>query len=145
MAGGSEGIWIMEVDGKNRSQLTTGVTLDYQPSVSPDGRYIVFVSERTGTRSIWRINIDGSNPKQLTLTSVIGNNSPQCTPDNQVVYQSAGALWKVSIDGGESVRIGEGMRSPAVSPDGKLIACSLGTPGSLDKLAVFSIDGRIAC
>ncbi len=141
MAGGSEGIWIMDADGNNRSQLTTGETVDYQPSVSRDGRYIVFVSERTGTRSIWRINIDGSNPKQLTLTSVVGNNPPQCTPDNQVVYQSAGALWKVSIDGGEPVKIGEDMRGPAVSPDGKLIAYSLGMPGSFDKLAVFSIDG----
>src|SRR6266545_1223201 len=51
MAGGSEGIWIMDADGNNRSQLTTGETVDYQPSVSRDGRYIVFVSERTGTRS----------------------------------------------------------------------------------------------
>jgi Tol biopolymer transport system component len=34
-----------------------------------------------------------------------------------------------------------GMARPAVSPDGKLIAYSLRTPGSPDRLAVLSLDG----
>src|SRR5687768_18042487 len=38
MAGGKEGIWIMEADGKNRKQVTSGETVDIFPSVSPDGR-----------------------------------------------------------------------------------------------------------
>jgi Tol biopolymer transport system component len=56
-----------------------------------------------------------------------------------VVYYSAGALWKVSIDGGEPVKVFESMPRSAVSPDGKLIAYSMRKPGSPDKLALFSI------
>ncbi len=141
MAGGKEGIWIMEADGKNRRQLTTVETVDLSPSVSPDGRYIVFLSARAGTQNVWRMDIDGGNPKRLTTTI---STYPRPTPDNQVIYQTGGSrviLLKVSMDGGEPVKIGEGMRWAVVSPDGKLIACSFETPGSPPKLAVVPIEG----
>ena len=92
MAGGKEGIWIMEADGKNRKQLTSGETVDILPSVSTDGRYIVFASERAGQRKIWRMDIDGSNPKRLTDRG----NYPQATAE-WVVYQ-AGAQSLESSD-----------------------------------------------
>ncbi|MGI8897576.1 MAG: protein kinase domain-containing protein [Pyrinomonadaceae bacterium] len=135
MAGGKEGIWIMEADGNNRRQLTTGETVDFFPSVSADGRYVVFVSERMGRRGIWRMDIDGSNPKHLTDRG----NYPQATAE-WVIYQTARGLWKVSINGGEPVRLGENMVWNAISPDGKLIAYALNTPLP-GKLAVISIEG----
>ena len=70
MAGGNEGIWIMEADGKNRKQLSTAESVDYGPSITTDGRYIVFTSERTGAPAGWRMDIDGGNPKQLTSGGV---------------------------------------------------------------------------
>jgi Tol biopolymer transport system component len=138
MAGGKEGIWIMEADGKNRRQLTTGETVDFNPSVSADGRYVVFTSERTGAPGIWRMDIDGGNPKQL----VSNGSNWTATAAEWVVYGLENSLWKVPIDGGEPVQIGgENMVRCAVSPDGKLVACSLENPGSPAKLAVISIEG----
>jgi len=140
MAGGKEGIWSMEADGKNRKQLTSGETIDIFPSVSPDGRYIVFASDRTGQRKIWRMDIDGSNPKSLTDRG----NYPQATAE-WVVYQTGerGLLWRVPIDGGEPVQLGENLTWSAVSPDGKLIACVLNKTGKVfeNDLAVLPIDG----
>src|SRR5215470_13138668 len=38
------------------------------PVVSPDGRWIVFSSNKNGTNDLYIIDVDGSNEKQLTHT-----------------------------------------------------------------------------
>jgi serine/threonine protein kinase/Tol biopolymer transport system component len=136
-AGGKESIWIMEADGNNRRQITTGETVDFFPSVSADGRYVLFASERSGTRGIWRMNIDGSNLKELTEMG----SYPQATAE-WVVYQARRGLFKVPIDGGEPVQLGEEMAWNAISPDGKLIACALRVPLPA-RLVVIPIEGGL--
>ena len=117
----------MQPDGTGKRQLTIDPRTDCYPSVSPDGRYIVFVSDRMGSFNIWRMDIDGSNPKQLTDRG--GEGLPHCSPDGRwVVYQIANSneytLWKVSIDGGSPIQLTDRDSGvPAVSPDGKSIAC----------------------
>jgi Tol biopolymer transport system component len=129
MTGGSEGIWVMDADGKNRHNLTRPDTVDAYPSASPDGRYIVFMSERSGIKNIWRMNADGSDPRQLTKAF---GNLPEVTPDGRwVTYQARGTVWKVSIDGGEPIKVSpDGMVSATTSPDGKLIACTVFRTGA---------------
>jgi Tol biopolymer transport system component len=63
------------------------------------------------------------------------------------VYESfqsgKSAIWKVSIDGGDPVRLTEAHSWwPTVSPDGKWIACAYREdPKKLAKLAVIPFDG----
>ena len=120
-------IWQTNPDGSENRQLTADAFIDQQPSGSPDGRYIVFQSNRSGARNIWRIDVDGSNPKQITE----GNHddaSPVCSPDGRfVVFVSArsgkSTIWKVGIDGGSPVQLTDSVgQLPSISPDGKLIA-----------------------
>src|SRR5262249_42054311 len=59
-------IWIMKNDGTDRRQLTSDGALKTTLSVTPDGRYILFSSNRSGSYNIWRMDIDGNNQKQLT-------------------------------------------------------------------------------
>jgi Tol biopolymer transport system component len=121
-------IWIMNGDGSNPKQLTADAGVNLHQAVSPDGRYIVFASNRAGVFNIWRMNADGSNPVQLTHGS--GEKFPDCSPDSKwIIYNSVAtnqdhnAVWKVSIEGGEPVRLtGSYAYSPAISPDGKHIA-----------------------
>jgi len=128
VAGGNNDIWSMAADGSDRKQLTarTGC-INYGPCASSDGRYIVFASTRTGTTHIWRMDTDGGNPKQLTTGPE--ERWPTCSADGKwVVYVSFVAstvqnLWRVSIDGGEPIRISNlSSNVPAISPDGNLIA-----------------------
>ncbi|MCA1556341.1 MAG: DPP IV N-terminal domain-containing protein, partial [Acidobacteria bacterium] len=125
--GGVSHTWIMEADGTGARQLTSRTRSNNQPSVTADGRYIVFRSIRTGTWTIWRMDMDGGNVKQLTEGGT--DNWPRPSPDGRwVIFTSNRAgvqnLWKVSIDGGEPVRLTEkNTYNATVSPDGKLIAC----------------------
>ena len=84
------------------------------------------------------MDIDGSNPKRLTDRG----NYPQATAE-WVVYQTGRKLWKVPIDGGEPVQLGENMTWNDVSPDGNLIACVLNKTGKVfdNDLTVLPIEG----
>ena len=137
-ASGNPEIWIMDADGSNKKQLTVGLgSNNFGLSVSPDGRYILFVSSRAG--SIWRVDIDGSNPKQLT--DGFGLN-PLCSPDSQWVYYTGERFhWKVPIDGGEPVQVsGPYSNILAFSPDGNLTAY-LTSEGNPAKVGITSFEG----
>ena len=141
-------IWIANRDGSESKQLTADAFVDQQPAVCYDGRYIVFLSERSGTRSIWRMDIDGSNQKQLTDGNQ-GDGFPVCSADNRfVVFTSersgVPAIWKVGIDGGTPVQLtNHPSEFPTISPDGKLIAYFYMEEKAFSQpsLAIISIDG----
>jgi serine/threonine protein kinase/dipeptidyl aminopeptidase/acylaminoacyl peptidase len=120
-------IWMVNSDGSENRQLTADAFIDHQPSVSPDGRYVVFQSNRSGSRNIWRIDADGNNPTQLTDGSYV-DESPVCSPDGRwVIFMSrrsgTPAIWKVGIDGGTPVQLtNHPSQFPLISPDGKLIS-----------------------
>jgi eukaryotic-like serine/threonine-protein kinase len=140
-------IWMANADGSAAKQLTTDAFIDHEPSVSPDGRYVVFQSNRSGARNIWRIDADG-NLKQLTEGNYIDSN-PICAADGRSVIfvsQRSGTptIWKVSIDGGPPVQLTRHpAQLPAVSPDGKLIAYFYfdEQSGNQPKLSIISFEG----
>ena len=145
-ANGSLDIWIMDREGAKPKQLTFESGSNYHPTVTHDGQFIVFTSTRAGGQDLWRMDIDGSNAKQLTKDA--NASWPSCSPDGKsVVYKTYKSgkrtLWKVNIDGGPSQQITDKyMGSPAVSPDGKMIACDYWDEqmGSQFQLAIVSSD-----
>jgi Tol biopolymer transport system component len=129
-------IWLIGSDGSNPRQLTSnaGFNDNFNPRVSPDGRYIVFCSDRTGNWQIWRMDVDGDNPKQLTFNTFEGSIGDFSPDGRWVVYSNHGAekgIWKISIEGGNPIRLkGVEAADPAVSPDGKMIAYSYKDPSA---------------
>jgi serine/threonine protein kinase len=125
---GNRDIWVRSSDNKNPAkQLTFDAAADDYPTVSPDGLYIVFVSNRTGAPHLWRMNSNGGELKQLTNEG--GESFPQITSDGQWVIYSVRterrpSLWKVSVAGGTAVQLTNKLTDwPSLSPDGKWIAC----------------------
>jgi Tol biopolymer transport system component len=136
----------MDADGSRQTQLTSNVGINTHPSVSPDGRFIVFTSTRDGAAHIWRMDIDGANPKQLTSGS--GENYAQFSSDGRSIVYTLFAgkptLWRVSIDGGGPTPLSEkSLSEPAVSPDGKMIAALFldEQTSSTTKIAVLPFEG----
>jgi Tol biopolymer transport system component/DNA-binding winged helix-turn-helix (wHTH) protein len=121
---GNRDIWLLSSDKMSQKQLTTESSIDFDPVISPDGRYVVFVSDRAGKFDLWRIDADGNQPFQLTNGD--GEQEPVFTADGKfVVYSSMKdvTLWKVPIEGGEPVQIYNNRAyRVSISPDGTKFA-----------------------
>jgi Tol biopolymer transport system component len=59
-------IHIANADGTGERQLPAKSALDYNASLSPDGQWIAFTSEREGSADLYRCRIDGSSLEKLT-------------------------------------------------------------------------------
>ena len=61
-------IFVADLNGNIRSQLTDTPGYDAEATVSPKGDKIVFTSMRNGDLDLYTMNIDGTNVKQITKT-----------------------------------------------------------------------------
>jgi eukaryotic-like serine/threonine-protein kinase len=145
-AGGASQIWIMEPGGNDPRQLTSGDIPAVSPTVSPDGKYIVFLRNTNSSVDLWRVNSDGTNLLQLTNGAFAF--TPACTPDSKwVVYSHVKDgkydVWKIPIDGGTPVQItNRHSHTVAVSPDGKSIVCEYqeNETGTSHVVAIVSLE-----
>jgi Tol biopolymer transport system component len=63
-----------------RKRLTTSPHYDGQPSPSPDGRSIVFVSDRSSTQSLYLLDMRDSTVTRLTNTAGVKDFAPAFSP-----------------------------------------------------------------
>ncbi|MEM1041405.1 MAG: hypothetical protein AAGI91_02145 [Bacteroidota bacterium] len=61
-------IYVADADGQNRELLIDSPGYDAEPTVSPDGRFVVFTSTRSGDLDLWRYEIETGETLQLTKT-----------------------------------------------------------------------------
>lgn len=81
-------IFTMNSKGLNRKQLTESGD-NYDPSWSPDGQKIAFVSNRTGSAEIWTMNRNGSGQRRLTDTKATRAGNPTWSADSQRILFSS--------------------------------------------------------
>jgi Tol biopolymer transport system component/DNA-binding winged helix-turn-helix (wHTH) protein len=120
---------IVEINenGNSKSIISSTVS-EHSQQFSPDGKKIVFASERTGNYEIWIADADGKNQRQLTNTKN-SSGSPRFSPDGKFIAydsQKAGSsdIYVVSTDGGESIRLTENSNNnflPSWKSDGSQI------------------------
>lgn len=67
-------LWLVDVNGKNLRELTSGDGSDYNPLWSQDGASIFFLSSRSGSSQVWKISTQGGDVVQVTdLPMDVGN------------------------------------------------------------------------
>jgi eukaryotic-like serine/threonine-protein kinase len=124
-ASGSRHPWIMNAEGGDQRQLTDGPYDDQGVHVSPDGRHIVFTSNRSRDNSrfyhIYRVDLDGNHLQQLTNGG--GEIAPFFSPDGAwVIYSSVKPdSWKMPAAGGEPVKLTDDSFASEISPDAQFI------------------------
>jgi Tol biopolymer transport system component/DNA-binding winged helix-turn-helix (wHTH) protein len=145
---GKTHLWMMNADGSNKHQLTPENIEEYRPAVSPDGRFLIFLSNRSGKWHLWRAAPDGGEPKQLTF----GKDSPQLGKfafggEKIIVEHFLNDQWRLaqlSIEGGELIPVTDA--APVfwdVAPDGKTIAYSFSDDAlNRTRVAVQSIENK---
>ena len=109
----SAGIHVISSDGGASTQLTDALPVDLSPSWSQDGEWVYFGSYRGESRQIWKISSNGASPsaEPVQVTRNGGNFAPFESKDGEFVYYKRGSdLWSVPRDGGEEVRVLEGVK-----------------------------------
>jgi Tol biopolymer transport system component len=84
-------IFEANLDGTSRKQLTKAVGYDAEGSYSPDGKHIVFCSNRSGKANLelYVMDADGGNVRQLTRAPGCYNGGPFFSPDGKrVIFRS---------------------------------------------------------
>lgn len=139
----------MNVGSQAKTRVTYGKWNDVTPAFAPDGKNLIFSSNRTGNnKTLWRIRADGPGGNtKITLTQA-EDFSPSVSADGKFIAYASfppqaedSQIWTVPMDGNLVTQLREG-ESPCVSPDSKRILFV-----RQDKLAkdreiwVMSVDG----
>jgi Tol biopolymer transport system component len=89
--GGDWEVYTVGIDGSNPRNLTRAKGMDYSPNWSPDGKSIVFVSERDGNPDLYIMDADGGNQHRVTHDPTRkGIGTAAWSPDGKkLVYMAA--------------------------------------------------------
>ena len=118
--------------GRSLRRLTFDLGLTFMPSLSPDGSFVAYASDRSteGGLEIFVQETTAAEPVRLTHSNGIARN-PSFSPDGaQVVFSAtrpSPGIYVVSATGGGERKIAPFGIAPRFSPDGERIAYSVGS------------------
>ena len=129
-------LYTMSAEGGKATQITRGLAFDQHPRYSPDGKKILFVSDKSGSENLWFIDTEKKDTVQLTKETNQNFPSAAWTPDgNYIVYakgRRVNKLYMIHKDGGSGTQLIDEPASlktidPAISADGQHIYYSYRT------------------
>ncbi|GAB5534211.1 MAG: hypothetical protein Rubg2KO_04600 [Rubricoccaceae bacterium] len=122
-------IYIADTQGTNPRRVTSDSATDKQPRWSPDGRQLVFVSDRAGNQDIWTLDLATQTFRNLTQHPALEGH-PEWSPDGTRIlyyrYENGDAdLYIADVETGEARNLTQSEGNELVgqwSPDGTWIA-----------------------
>ncbi len=83
-------LWLASTDSKGEPrQLTNTTKKDRHPRWSPDGKHILFESNRSGDNQLWTIDLGGGEARQLTHISTEAGNGIWSPDGKHIAFVSA--------------------------------------------------------
>jgi tricorn protease len=120
-------IWRAPVAGGPASRLTSHQGLELFPKVSPDGQWIAFNAEYTGTRQVYVMPAWGGAPRQLTFYNDVGPMPPRggwddwvqgWTPEGKILVRMNRVPWSERMGRYYVVDPAGGLETPLELPEG---------------------------
>ena len=128
------------IAGGPATTIVSGPATDWNPTWSPDGRYVYFTSDRGGSTNLWRIAVDEAtgqavgDPEPITVPSPFVAHPTISTSGRDIVFSSVSITMNVvrlaldpssATTKGEPIDVTTGSRAwanPDPSPDGEWVA-----------------------
>jgi Tol biopolymer transport system component len=112
--GGVSDLWRYDIEGRTATRLTNDPYADLEPAFSPDGRRLVFVTERFSTQlseaavgdlRLAVLDLPGGQPREVRAFANGKHISPQWAPDSNTIFfisdpDGISNVFRVSMDGG---------------------------------------------
>lgn len=127
-------IYTMPATGGKASKVTKGLPFDSHPRFSPDGKKLLYTSDKSGSENVWYIDMDKKDTVQVTKDK--NQNFPAAcwSADGEYIIAARGRLaiklWMYHKDAGGGIQLidkPDNLKTidPAVSADGRMIYFSM--------------------
>nr|WP_330168765.1 Tol-Pal system beta propeller repeat protein TolB [Bartonella grahamii] len=145
---GSANLYTMDLRTRTMTRLTTTSAIDTSASYSPDGKQIVFSSDRSGKPQIYKMNADGSDIQRISSNEG-SYSTPIWSPRGDYIAFTKQLNGQFSIGvmrpDGQGERIlttGFHNEGPTWAPNGRVLMFFRKNPGMGPKIYTIDITGR---
>lgn len=142
-------LWITALNGGSPERLTSSSAFGGAPVWSPDGRFVVYSTQRAGSRTLWRVDVASKEAKALLVGSG-DDDFPDISPGgDRVIYSNTRQhMFLVASDPeSKSERILHESRGllvgPTLSPDRGSIAFAGAAATGGVQIFTLAVDGGL--
>ncbi len=142
----NQDLYILDLETSKIRKFIGGYGIEIDPSISPDGKRVLFVSDRSGSPQIYIAELSGYNIKRLTYRGSYNTSARWSPSGDSFVYvgtvNGKNQIFLQRISSDEPIQLTDkgNNEEPSFSPDGRFIVFSSDRDG-IWKIYIMRLDG----